>query len=696
MAKMDELTLLGILNAERDDAQQYVTGDLAEARAASYSEYLRLPYGNEQEGRSSVVSSDVLDTVEGMLPDLIDVFVSSDKAVQFDPVSKEDEEGAKQATDACNYVFYKQNNGFLCLYSAIKDGLLLKTGGLKWCWEEKRTPNFSTYRGVDEMQLAMWLAQNPKAEVIEKDERDEPMQDQMGQTIGMRRVYDVKVKVVETKGKVKLTPIPPDELLISRRHNSILLDECPYVAHIAKRTLSDIREMGYDVDEDDIAAATLDNYESQDRVIRKPSALWQEDQTRTDPAMLEGWLVEEYVLVDFDGDGIAERRQIIRLGDKILSNQEFSHVPIAAWTPYILTHRFDGLSVAEIVADIQRINTEIMRQSLDNLYFANNQRMRVLTDAQGNPMANIDDLLNSRPGGIVREQVQGAVNPLEQPWVGAQTLPMLEYLSTMKENRTGYTRYSQGMDSNSLNKTARGVSLIMNASQKRAKLMSRIVAEALVAPTFRGIFKTLTDYNMEKLSFRLRNQYVQYDPQEWRDGYDMTINVGLGTGDKEQQHGMLMQIAQAQAQAIAAGGLNQVVTLQNVYNLQARMVENAGFKDADEFWADPSKQPPKQAEGPPQPDPNEVLKQQTELQKAQISSQTELQKAQIDAQTTLVVERERLQHEDAKHSREMIARAVSIPHPPPMVAQQYEPEEMNEAPENGAFFMDDESGELNG
>lgn len=696
MAKMDELTLLGILNAERDDAQQYVTGDLAEARAASYSEYLRLPYGNEQEGRSSVVSSDVLDTVEGMLPDLIDVFVSSDKAVQFDPVSKEDEEGAKQATDACNYVFYKQNNGFLCLYSAIKDGLLLKTGGLKWCWEEKRTPNFSTYRGVDEMQLAMWLAQNPKAEVIEKDERDEPMQDQMGQTIGMRRVYDVKVKVVETKGKVKLTPIPPDELLISRRHNSILLDECPYVAHIAKRTLSDIREMGYDVDEDDIAAATLDNYESQDRVIRKPSALWQEDQTRTDPAMLEGWLVEEYVLVDFDGDGIAERRQIIRLGDKILSNQEFSHVPIAAWTPYILTHRFDGLSVAEIVADIQRINTEIMRQSLDNLYFANNQRMRVLTDSQGNPMANIDDLLNSRPGGIVREQVQGAVNPLEQPWVGAQTLPMLEYLSTMKENRTGYTRYSQGMDSNSLNKTARGVSLIMNASQKRAKLMSRIVAEALVAPTFRGIFKTLTDYNMEKLSFRLRNQYVQYDPQEWRDGYDMTINVGLGAGDKEQQHGMLMQIAQAQAQAIAAGGLNQVVTLQNVYNLQARVVENAGFKDADEFWADPSKQPPKQAEGPPQPDPNEVLKQQTELQKAQISSQTELQKAQIDAQTTLVVERERLQHEDAKHSREMIARAVSVPHPPPMVAQQYEPEEMNEAPENGAFFMDDESGELNG
>lgn len=681
MAKMDELELLGILNTEEQDARDYVHGDLAEKRASAYREYLRLPYGNEQDGRSSVVSSDVLDTIEGMLPDLLDVFVSSDKAVQFDPVSKEDEEAAAQATDACNYVFYKQNNGFMALYSAAKDGLLMKTGGLKWWWEEKRTPSFQTYRGVDEMQLAMWLAANPKAEVVEKDQREEPLKDEMGNVVSVRAVYDVKIKTVETKGKVKISPVPPDELLISRRHNSILLDDCPYVAHVTRRTLSDVREMGYDVDAEDMRSAESEN-EAMDRALRRPVADTA-DELRTDGPMAEGWLKEEYVLVDFDGDGIAERRQIIRLGDKILSNQEVSHVPIAAWTPYILTHRFDGLSVAEIVSDIQRINTEIVRQSLDNLYFANNQRLRVLTDAQGNPQANIDDLLNSRPGGIVREFVQGAVNPLEQPWIGAQTLPMLEYLSTVKENRTGYTRYSQGMDSNSLNKTARGVSLIMNASQKRMKLMARIMAEALVAPTMRGVFKTLTDYCIEKLSFRLRNNYVQYDPQEWRDGYDMTINVGLGTGDKEQQHAMLMQIAQTQAQAVQAGALDKLVSMQNIYNTQARIIENAGFKDADEFWLDPSKQPPQQPQ-PPQPDPNEVMKQQTELQKAQIDQQTKLQTAQIEAESKMRIERERMQYQHSHDQTMLMARAVRQTMPEPMQAQE-------EAPGNGAFFMPEQN-----
>ena len=681
MAKMDELELLGILNTEEQDARDYVHGELADKRASAYREYLRLPYGNEQDGRSSVVSSDVLDTIEGMLPDLLDVFVSSDKAVQFDPVSKEDEEAAAQATDACNYVFYKQNNGFMALYSAAKDGLLMKTGGLKWWWEEKRTPSFQTYRGVDEMQLAMWLAANPKAEVVEKDQREEPLKDEMGNVVSVRTVYDVKVKTVETKGKIKVSPVPPDELLISRRHNSILLDDCPYVAHVTRRTLSDVREMGYDVDAEDMRSAESEN-EAMDRALRRPAADTA-DELRTDGPMAEGWLKEEYVLVDFDGDGIAERRQIIRLGDKILSNQEMSHVPIAAWTPYILTHRFDGLSVAEIVSDIQRINTEIVRQSLDNLYFANNQRLRVLTDAQGNPQANIDDLLNSRPGGIVREFVQGAVNPLEQPWIGAQTLPMLEYLSTVKENRTGYTRYSQGMDSNSLNKTARGVSLIMNASQKRMKLMARIMAEALVAPTMRGIFKTLTDYCIEKLSFRLRNNYVQYDPQEWRDGYDMTINVGLGTGDKEQMHAMLMQIAQTQAQAVQAGALDKLVSMQNIYNTQARIIENAGFKDADEFWLDPSKQPPQQPQ-PPQPDPNEVMKHQTELQKAQIDQQTKLQTAQIEAESRMRIERERMQYQHSHDQTMLMARAVRQMTPEPMQVQE-------EASENGAFFMPEQN-----
>ena len=625
--KMTERDLLDFLNAEADSAFEHTSGQQANDRTRAMREYMRLPYGNEEDGRSTSIASDVFDSVEGMLPDLIEVFVSTDEAVRFDPVGPEDEEGAKQATDACNYVFYKQNNGFMTLYTAGKEALLLKTGGVKWYWEEKRTPTFTTYQDVPEMQVAIFMTSNPTAEVLEQEPGAQP------------GTLTIKVKTVETKGQVKVAAIPADELRVSRSHNSILLDDCPYVAHVCKRSKSQIKEMGFRVSDEDMKAAqseeTTTDRELRDILRGGDTALV--DHESEDPAQLSGWLREEYVLCDFDGDGIAERRRIMRLGQKVLENVECSHVQIAAWTPYILTHRFDGISVADLVSDIQRIQTEILRQSLDNLQLANNNETVVLTDASGAPMANIDDLLNRRPGGVMRERVAGAIRPYAEHWKGVDSFPMVEMMETKKENRTGFTRYSQGLDSDSLNKTAHGLQQIMNASQKRMKLMARIMAEALVAPMFRGIFKTLTDYCMEKLSFRLNGKFVSYSPQEWRDGYDMTINVGIGSGDKQQQMAMLGSIEAAQVAAIQGGGMGKLLTMQNVYNLQKRKVELAGFKDPGEFWTNPETlaAQAQQPQQPPPPDPKvqlEGAKLQQDGQKFQATQQADAMKMQADMQ----------------------------------------------------------------
>lgn len=581
---MDNDELLKALQTEEDNATQYTHGDLAHEREAAYREYLRKPYGNEVDGMSQVVSSDVADAVEGMLPDLLDVFVASDKAVKFEPQNAEDEEAAEQATNACNYVFYKQNDGFLTLYTAVKDALLLKTGAIKWGWEEKQTPTFTTYTGVTEEQIAMYLAENPEAEILEKEERTEAVDDGMGGQVE-QLVYDCKVKIVERKGKVKIEALPPEELIVSADHTSVLLEDCSYVAHVHQVTLSDIHDMGFT----DVTAGELhdDEVVSTDRDFRQEEQYDYHENDRPDEEMKEGWLKEEYILFDQDGDGIAERLKVLRLGrNKILDIEEVSHVQIAAWTPYILTHRFHGLSVRDLVSDIQKMKTEIWRQTLDNLYISNNQQKAVLTDNQGNPQANIDDLLNPRAGGIIREQVAGAVRPLDQPWIGSQSIPMIEFLDQNKENRTGYTRYSQGLDSDALNQTARGVSLIMNASQKRIKLMARIIGECLLKPTFRGVFKTLTDNNMDKLSFRLNNDYVEYDPQEWRDGYDMSINVGLGTGDKEQNMMGFQQIMMLQ-EKLLSGGYNNLVKDDNIYNIAEKLTENLGFKNVAEFFTKP-------------------------------------------------------------------------------------------------------------
>ena len=661
MAKMSDMALLSYLKEEADSAYHHLEGDIAADRHRSMRDYLRMPYGNEEEGRSNVIASDVFDATEGMLPDLIEVFASSDKAVVFDPVGPEDVESAEQATDACNYVFYKQNNGFLILYTAAKDALLLKTGGVKWGWEEKRVAEYASYT-VDEMQLAAFLAANPDAEVSEKSEVEpNPQEVQQAQAQGLviPPRFRVKIKTVRKRGAVKVWNIPPDELHVSRRHNSILLDDCPYVAHVCEKTLSDLKEMGYDVDVDQVKAAQ-DEATTADQDYRESHKGgkwgWWEDDNELDPAMVRGYLREEYVLVDYDGDGIAERRRIVRLGNEILENEECSHVPIAAWTPYLLTHRFDGLSVADLVSDFQRISTEIMRQQLDNLYLANNQETVVLTDAQGNPQANIDDLLNRRPGGIIRERIQGAVRPYMERWQGIEAMPMVEMLNAQKENRTGWTRYSQGLDANSLNKTATGVSMIMNASQKRMKLMARIMAEALVAPMFRGIFKTLSDYAMEPISFRLRNKFVQVDPQQWRDGFDMSINVGIGTGDVLQQQQFLMQLSQAQLMMMQSPFGPQLINAKSVYNLHARLAENAGFKNPGEFMTDPETVPPPPPQQPP-PDPR-LMVEQAKLQFEQQKAQMDVQKGQAEMQMDVQSAQAKLQLEAQKFQAELEFKAA--------------------------------------
>ena len=636
---MDETQLLAFLEAEQSASYHYVSGQLSRDRQRSLRDYNRLPYGNEEDGRSSAIASDVFDIVEGMLPDLLEVFVSTDKAVVFEAQGPEDEESAKQITDACNYVFYKSNNGFLILYAAIKSALLLKTGAIEWWWDKSRTVDFTTYV-TDEMQLAMFVQGNPDAVIVETEELPPDPHAQPEMMGLMPKRLKVKVKTVKPRNQVKLAAIPADELHVSARHASILLDDAPYVAHVCERTLSDILQLGYKVTIEDVKAAQ-DESTTQDRELRQELRGgrwgWWDDENANDDSMAYGWLRKEYVLVDFDGDGIAERRKIVRLGNKILENVEVSHVPLAAWSPYLNLHQFVGLCPADLISDVQRISTDILRQQIDNLALANNQETIVLTDSQGNPKADLDDLLNRRVGGILREQVQGAIRPMQERWQGIEAMPFIEQLANMREARTGYSRFSPGLDGEGLGKTATEVTKVKNEQQKRQKLMGRICAEALVAPMFRGIFKTLSDYCLDKLTFRINGKPVQFDPQEWRDQYDLTINVGIGNGDDMQQSMMLQQIAGAQMAIMQTPMAGRLVTEANIYEAQAAIAEKAGFKNAGRFWSDPKNLPPPQ---PPQvpPDPM-IVKTQMELQadaqKFQAETQLRLQEIQMQASAKL-------------------------------------------------------------
>jgi hypothetical protein len=226
-----------------------------------------------------------------------------------------------------------------------------------------------------------------------------------------------------------------------------------------------------------------------------------------------------------------------------------------------------------------------------------------------------------------------AVQEMITPWVGGQMFPMLEYKDRMLQKRTGVSPDSQGLDPNSLNRGGAYETKVMNAAKQRIKLIGRVFAEVLLKPTFQGILKLLTDGEMEKVAFRLRDKFVEYDPNEWRDSYDMTSNVGLGTTDAQEQLQILQAIAQNQAMAAQSPYAPLLITPKHIYNTQAKLVENAGFKNVGDFWQDPGDKqvPPPQ----PPPDPSIQIKQmelQADAQKFQATTQHEQQKLQMTAQ----------------------------------------------------------------
>ena len=633
MAKMDDSDLLKHLQANEEDSAEYI--DLIGAtRLKAMREYYREPYPGDEEldGWSTIVTSEVADAVESMLPGLVDTFTSSDEAVVFEPTKEEDVEGAAQATDACNYVFYKQNNGFLILYTAIKDALIAQNCAVMWSKVSE------TVRDVQEVQsapieaLAMLEQQGFEIEAATPVPQP-PTMDQMGMPVEAPPLFSARVSKKVEKKSIRVEAFPPEQLRVKRGWTTPLLKDCPYVARDMEVTLSDIKQMGFKgVTAADLRASDDPTPLGQDedyRRSRTQGSTRAEDDTvdNEDDSLATGWLRIEYVLVDYDGDGIAERRVIHRLESKILSNEETDHVQIATASPIINTHRWDGQAVADISSEIQLLKTDLTRGLVNASNLAVNPRKTVLTDAQGAPYANIDDLMDFRIGGLVRQSRADSIGMEPVPFNPSQALPVLSYVDSMLEKRIGYSSNQAGMDGDSLKpgRTATEVSIQSNAAQQRVKLIARIFAEVLVKPIFQGILKLLTSGEMEPLAFKLRGQFVQYDPNEWRDGYDMTINVGLGTGDKAQQISFFNGLLERQM-GLAQTPFGQImITPDNIYNTLAKLVELGGQKNVGDFIGDP--------QGKPLPQPGPPPQLQIEQMKLQANQQGEQAKLQAQAQT---------------------------------------------------------------
>ena len=646
MAKLTKSKLLSLISQEVQNSLGFYSSDLATQRKEAIKYYLGEPLGNEIEGRSSVVSQDLLEVVESILPSLMRMFTQQDKIVNFEPTQAEDVPYAEQVSDYCNYVFTKDNNGFNILYSMFKTALLQKNGFCKIYWKTSNEQKKESYKNLTEPEYQALLVDD-EVEIIDVEQNEKNMLGQIEIT------YDVECKRVKDYSRVQIDPVPPEEILVSRRAKSI--KDCDFIAQRVSKTVSELVDMGFNKKEVESLPTAEDQAFNTEAIVRRSydDATSDMDLSNIDPALRVVQITECYMKVDMDGDGIAELRKIIVGGSGynnyvILENEEIPVIPFAMVTAIPMPFRFFGLSFYDLLADVQQMSTTIMRQTLDNMYLQNAART-VVVDGQ----ANLDDLLTSRPGGIVRVKNPNAVTPMQTPNFLNEGLAMMQKIDDLKEKRSGVPKQNTGLNPDTINKshtTATSVNQMMAAGTQRVELIARNFAEG-VKDIFKNILTILCEYQDQERIIRLRGKFIPMNPREWTTRYDCTVQVGLGTGNQDQRLQVLQGVLGVQEKLIQNGGMG-LVNPQNIFNTLEKYLENAGYKDATQFFNNPSTQPPQ----PPkeqQPDPAlEIAKQDIQMRNAK--NEADVQLKQQKQQQDNIIKMQRLNLDEQKLATQVI------------------------------------------
>ena len=547
MPRMTEEELVGLVRNELD-ATKYISR-LSDERETAIDYYHGEPFGNEEPGQSQVVSTDVQETVEWIMPSLMRIFTATNKAVVFEPTNPDDEDAARQETDMVNHTFYKENNGFLVMYSFVKDALLMKNGITKFWWDDSEEKSKETYSGLTDNELLDLLS----------DENIEPVEHtQEGE------LNDVVVMRTNSTGRVVVEPVPPEEFVISADATSVDPSAARMVAHRTLKMRSELIAMGMRksfVNELPVEGGYPD-YDQPEKLARDTLDELEEVQNHfsTDWVRYE----EAYIKVDFDGDGLAELRQVTLAGG----------------------------------------NLAVYKKGKGNQI--NNPRTAVQND-----MVNLDDLLDNTAGGIVRTVGLPAqtIMPMPTSPLPQQTFQVWEEMERIRKDRTGVGQDTTGLDSNVLAHGKAGVvDQSFDMARMRIELIARVIAETGMTQMFLGIHRLLQQNQNKPKWVKIRGEWIEVDPSEWHNRSNMTVNVGLGTGNKDRQISTLGGILEMQKE--------QGVPPENIHNTLTRLVEAGGYKTVEEFFPDPANNPPP----PPKEDPQEQL----------IQAQIQLTAQQVD------------------------------------------------------------------
>jgi hypothetical protein len=601
-------------------------GEVTDTRQDLFDAYMGGELGNERDGYSSIVTREVLQAVEWALPALMRVFLGGVKAVSFKASGPDDVEQAKLETDAVNYWFMDGNpnqSGFIILYTFLKDLLMNPNAYMSVEPVEEQDRDVQRYEGLNEAQIEALEEQGAEVSVQKRSK-------QAVEGMGEVEVYDVLAVTTKEKKRIEVTTLPPDMVIIDHDHHELNCDTARFVCLRSRKTISDVRKLGYDVYYEDIGPSETDdtwNDEETNRLFyidEQPNDSDDADDLDADKVT---WLNDCYMRVDFDGDGISELRRVVMVGCEIVENEEIEAQPVVAGSALPVPHRHVGMGYAELCLDLQQLMTTLTRQLLDNIYAQNIQRTYINESAMLSDGTTMEQLLDGTNQYIlVRGVPAQAVMPETITPIVNEIVAAIDAMKETPQLRTGVAP-QLSLDPSVLEKSTMGafVGALDQASQ-RLELLARLVAETALKPMFLKIHHQMRTHFDEPQPLEINGQWVNVDPRTWKKRASMTVNVGLGFNNKQMMLTLLQSLLAVQKEALPSG----LADVKTIYNTLELLVEQANLGHARTYFVDPKQ--PGWKEPQPKPDPAMIL---AEAQAAALKAES----ARKDAETKANIEK---------------------------------------------------------
>ncbi len=643
--KLSDNNIVALVDDQVGLSVGYADSELSTERAKIIDYYNGTLPKPVHDGNSKYVSLDVYDAVESLKAALLETFSSGNKTVRFAPQNADDVEKANICTEYTDYVVNRQNDNYTVMSNAIHDGLIARAGVVKVFWEESVDYDYEDFEDITEGELDMLLAQD-NVELVESTT------DSLGLISGT-------ISIEQDTSRVVIENIAPEEFLIECQAKS--LDDINFCAHRTKKTISELRLEGYseklinkigehsdvDMETEPELLARFDNVGN----FRNTKGDGYQDQVRS------VMVYEAYIMLDVEATGVAELYRVVKAGNVLLEKEKVDRKPFITFVPLPVPHSFYGNNFADKVTATQNARTVLTRSILDHAMVTNNPRYTVVKGGLTNPR----ELIDNRVGGIVNTTRPDAISPMLQAPLNPFIFQTIQMLDEDKEDTTGVSKLSQGLNKDALSKqnSAAMVEQLATMSQQRQKIIARNFATQFVKPLYQEVYQLVCENEEQERIVELSGKYVACDPRSWKEKRDVVIELNLGYGEQERESQKYMAMHQHFANDPT---LSKMYQPQNQYQLMAKVMELSGIKDVASYLTNPEQMPPEQ------PDPA----QQLEMQMAQ--KQIELQerqtavaemKAKLDAQVQqmkLALEKAKTENQHAIQSDNMDLKEEQLAH----------------------------------